>query len=85
MDKYTVTKNRLSALRYYQINSANQGLSEVCNFSVPYHSSYDKDMEYYKDISNVLFQAHHVIMELVEEQIQKDQQTIDAVEALLGN
>lgn len=85
MDKYTVTKNRLNTLKYYQVKSAEQGLSEVYNLSVPYHSSYDKDMEYYKEISNVLFQAHHVIMELVEEQIQKDQQTIDAVELLLGN
>lgn len=82
MDKYTITKERLKVLRNYHSNSFNEGYP---TFSVPYRSSYDKDMGYYKEISNVLFQAHHVIMELVEEQIQKDQQTIDAVEALLGN
>lgn len=82
MDKYTVTKERLKALKDYHRNSFNE---DYPTFSVPYRSSYDKDMEYYKEISNVLFQAHHVIMELVEEQIQKDQETIDAVKVLLGN
>ena len=85
MDKYNTTKNRLNKLKHYQLNSAKNGLSDAIATCVPYYSTYDKDMEYYKQISNVLFQAHHVIIELVEEQIQKDQETIDAVELLLGN
>jgi hypothetical protein len=82
MDKYNTTKQRLNALKNYRSKSLSENYPV---FSIPCVSVSDKDMEYYKEISNVLFQAHHVVMELVEEQIQKDQEVIDAVEVLLGD
>jgi hypothetical protein len=82
MDKYNTTKQRLNALKNYRSRSFNE---DYPVFSVPRNSVSDKNMEFYQQIDKVLFQAHEVIMGLVEEQIQKDQKIIDAVEVLLND